>query len=94
MAWVGILVINAVYVYTVECKTHACNEETLLGFSGNPRDLSFMVLLFIWVFMFSAFFYLLMLQASPDKYRARFRERIAGLRGQLAEDATARPPSE
>ena len=94
MAWVGILVINAVYVYTVECKTHACNEETLLGFSGNPRDLSFMVLLFIWVFMFSALFYLLMLQASPDKYRARFRERIAGLRGQLAEDATARPPSE
>jgi hypothetical protein len=92
-AWVGILVINAVYVYTVECKTHACDEETLLGFSWYTRDFSFMVLLFLWVFMFSAFLYFLMLQASPDKYRARFRQRIARLRSRLPEEAPNRPPS-
>jgi hypothetical protein len=95
VAWVGILVINAVYVYTVECKTNnACNEETLLGFSGNHRDIVFMVLLFMWVFLFSLLFYMLMLQASPDKYRARFRERLARLRSRLAEETADRPPSE
>jgi hypothetical protein len=92
---VGLVVGNAVYVYTVECRVlNTCSAEQFHIFtSGDNRQFGFIGLVGVWFFVTFLLGRLLMLEASPNKYRARFRERIAGLRSRLPEEAPDRPPS-
>jgi hypothetical protein len=89
---VGLIIGNAVYVDTVECKIHdTCADEKFyfLTDSGS-RQFDIIGLTCVAFFMMFLLGSLLMVEASPNKYRAHFRDRIARLRRRLPEGAADR----